>query len=109
MGFQIEFTEIDTWTKEGVKKLLYAIDHFCEMVFSFASKFNFLHGSQRMSIAWDQSPQNGDNFLRDDPTDPVMVEKVLPYIRDVIHEFCRINCLPCVKYLKKNFFPVPLI
>jgi len=72
-----------TWTKEGVKKLLYTIDHFCEMVLSFASKFNFLDASQRMDLKSYHTPKGGDNFLRDDPTDPVMVERVLPYIRDV--------------------------
>jgi len=71
------------WTKEGVKKLLYTIDHFCEMVFSFASKFNFLDEDQSMSLKWHQDPDDGVSFLRDDPNDPVMIEKILPYIRDV--------------------------
>jgi len=81
------YAKDQTWTKEGVKKLLYTIDHFCEMVISFASKFKFLDKLQSMSLKWDQTRKDGDDFLRDDPNDPVMIEKVLPYIRDVSQPF----------------------
>jgi len=81
MNFHNDYAEKQGWDKEAVKKLLYTIDHFCEMVYSFASKFEFLDGSQSMSMKW--FPKQEDDFLRDDPNDPVMIQKVLPYIQDV--------------------------
>jgi len=71
------------FTKEAVKTLLFTIDHFCEMVFSFASKFKFLDQIQSLSIKWYGTDEDGESFIRDDPNDPVMIENVLPYIRDV--------------------------
>jgi len=71
------------WTKETAKRLLYTIDHFCEMVFSFASKFKFLDASQSIILQWFESDNSTEESLRDDPTDPIMIEKVLPYIRNV--------------------------
>jgi len=71
------------FTKEAVKTLLFTIDHFCEMVFSFASKFKFLDEHRSMSLKWHGFDKDGESFLRDDPNDPVMIENVLPYIQDV--------------------------
>jgi len=70
------------WTKGAIKKLLFTVDHFCEMASSFASKLRFLDVSQTLNL---KSTQIGelDVDLRDDPSDPVMRDKIMPYIREV--------------------------
>jgi len=85
-----EYAERQSWTQNGVKKLLYTIDHFCEMVFSFASKFKFLDRFQSMSLHWYENLKD-DDFLTDDPTDSDMLENVLPYIRDVSYGLSEIS------------------
>jgi len=72
-----------SWTKEGIAKLLHTIDHFCEMVFSFASKFQFLDNTHSLLLRWYNEVRRSDNVIRDDPTDLDMIENVMPYIRDV--------------------------
>jgi len=87
MKFIDGYAERKSWTVEGVRKLLHTIDHFCEMVFSFADKFKFLDELQKMYHDWHTKYGDSD-FLRDDPTDPVLIQKVLPYIRDVSLIYC---------------------
>jgi len=82
------YAEKQGWTKETAKRLLYTIDHFCEMVFSFASKFKFLDESQSMLPQWLENNNDIEDPLRDDPNDPIMIEKVLPYIRNVSQLYC---------------------
>jgi len=93
-----DYTERNSWTEAGVAKLLFTIDHFCEMVFSFASKFQFLDNTQNILLKWYNKFKPNENSIRDDPKDRDMIEKVMPYIRDVSSPlsflFLQSNC-PC--------------
>jgi len=74
----------DSWTAGAVKKLLFAVDHFCEMVSSFASKLRLLRSNQSLNLKKDTDWLKTENIeLRDDPTDQDMTEKIMPYIRKV--------------------------
>jgi len=74
----------DSWTAGAVKKLLFAVDHFCEMVSSFASKLRFLESDQALNLKKDKEWLKTENIeLRDDPSDREMTEKIMPFIEDV--------------------------
>jgi len=65
----------DSWTAGAVKKLLFAIDHFCEieMVSSFASKLRLLESSQALNLKKKKEWLKTENIqLQDDPSDTDM-------------------------------------
>jgi len=74
----------DSWTAGAVKKLLFAMDHFCEMVSSFASKLRLLEPNQSLDLKKDKDWLKTENIeLRDDPTDQEMTNLIMPFIKDV--------------------------
>jgi len=53
------------------------------MVFSFASKFQFLDNTQNLLLKWYNDAKFSKTSIRDDPKDLEMMENIMPYIRDV--------------------------
>jgi len=74
----------DSWTGGAVKKLLFAVDHFCEMVSSFASKLRFLESNQVLNLKKNKEWLETENIeLRDDPSDQEMTNLIMPFLQDV--------------------------
>jgi len=74
----------DSWTAGAVKKLLFAVDHICEMVSSFSSKLRFLRPDQTLDLKGSKDWLKTENIeLRDDPSDQEMTKLIMPFIQKV--------------------------
>jgi len=83
-SFSLAGTLVKSWTAGAVKKLLFAVDHFCEMVSSFASKLRLLQTDETLNLKQDKEWLRAENIeLRDDPSDREMTGLIMPFIQDV--------------------------